>query len=205
VARTDPITGEKINKLRKSYEGHIKALHIAGKPKAVKMEGPKGLMYPLGWPDEEYQIQRVNGKEFHTAIDMETKQPTAAFDALMSSAFGRMAPGPLPPADAARFRAYLATDEASKAKAATEAVQHRGVQSASAAPTPVNPAVGPRASRPERSGAKRSYTDVSFQGYGEGFADEGEDDGEGGVTKKRRLGFERTSHSVEVGGVRAHR
>ncbi|KAF2661344.1 Rox3-domain-containing protein [Lophiostoma macrostomum CBS 122681] len=204
VARTDPVTGEKINKLRKSYENHIKALQIAGKPKAVKMEGV--LTNPLSFPDEEYQVQRVIGKEMKTAFDAEAGGITAQFDSLMNSALAGMAPGPLPTADSARYRAYLGTDEATKPKPNTEGAPPRTVPPSVAA-TPNHAALGSRASRPERTGSKRSYTDVSFQGYGEGFADDvadstgGEDDGQGGH-KRRRLGFERTSHQVEVGGVR---
>jgi hypothetical protein len=205
VARTDPVTGEKINKLRKSYEGHIKALQIAGKPKAVKMEGV--LTNPLMWPDEEYQVQRVSGKEMKTAYNAETGGITKSFDDLLNSAFAGMAPGPLPSADSARYRAYLGTDEASKPKPNTEGAPPRTVPPTAAA-TPHHGALGSRASRPERSGSKRSYTDVSFQGYGEGFTDDvadstgGEDDSQGGLAKRRRLAFERTSHQVEVGGVR---
>lgn len=195
------MSGEKINKLRKSYEGHIKALQIAGKPKAIKMEGV--FQAPLSLPDEEYHLQRVNGKEFDNAIDPQQNILTSNFDALLNSAFAGMAPGALPPSETQRYRAYLGTDEASKSKAGPEGLASRGVQPTSAMATPLNPAIS-RVSRPERSGSKRSYTDVSFQGYGEGFADDtgGEDDGQGGIAKKRRLAFERTSHSVEVGGVR---
>ena len=64
-----------------------------------------------------------------------------------------------------------------------------------------------RLSRPERSGSKRSYEDGSFQGYGEGIDPDypqdsapGEDGGS--MSKKRKLGFEGASRSVEVGGVR---
>lgn len=206
VARTDPNTGEKINKLRKSYENHIKVLQIAGKPKAVKMDG--ALTGPLAMPEEIYVQERVSGKEFDTAINLEQGGLTSDFDSLLNKAFAGMAPGPLPSGDAQRFRAYLGTDEASKSKAGADGAASRGTQPSSSAPTPAAAAGGSRASRPERAGAKRSYTDVSFQGYGEGFADDGyadstgEDDGQGGIAKKRRLGFERTSHSVEVGGVR---
>jgi hypothetical protein len=207
VARTDPVTGEKINKLRKSYEGHIKALQIAGKPKAVKMEGAISQIHE--WPEEEWYNQKVHGKEYEKALDAEKGSLTTDFDSLLNSAFAGMAPGPLPTGDSNRYRAYLGTDEVSKSKVGPDGAASRSIHPASATPTPINSAAGSRASRPERSGSKRSYTDASFQGYSEGFTDDGyadspgEDDGQGNITKKRRLGgFERTSHSVEVGGAR---
>lgn len=203
VARTDPVTGEKINKLRKSYEGHIKTLQIAGKPKAVKMDG--SLTMPLMMPDFEFEQLKVYGKEMHKALNTEQTALAPGFNSLLDSAFGGMAPGPLPPADSAKYRAYLGTDEGVKPK---DGPPHRPLPSASATPIPHTPSAQPRPSRPERAGSKRQYTDVSFQGYGEGFADDyaestgGEDNAQGGIAKKRRLGFERTSHQVEVGGVR---
>jgi hypothetical protein len=206
VARTDPKTGAKINKLRKSYEGKIKESQVAGKPKARKMD--HALMMPIEMPDEEYQLQRVNGKEFETAFDTQRGQLTSDFDTLLNSALSGIRPGPLPPHVVQKYRTYLATDEMAKSRgAAASAAPNRGVQAPSATPTPMNPNAGQRASRPERSGAKRSYTDATFQGYGEGFQDDGytesagDDDGQGGM-KRRKLGFEKLSHSVEVGGAR---
>lgn len=205
VARTDPVTGEKINKLRKSYEGHIKALQIAGKPKATKMEG--SLLTPYLFPDGEFEAQRVHGKEMPKAFtpDMAGLHPT--FDSLLNTALGGMGPGPLPHSDTVKYRAYLGTEDTVKPKAGPEGALNR-VMSAAATPNPHTPSAAPRIARPERAGSKRQYTDVSFQGYGEGFADDyaestgGEDNAQGGIAKKRRLGFERTSHQVEVGGVR---
>jgi hypothetical protein len=203
VARTDPKTGEKINKMRKSYENQIKKMQISGKPKAVKME--RVFEEQVYWPEANWHAERVSGREIERALDADTQDLTSDFSSVLDSAFAGMAPGPLPSADAARYRAYLGTDDASKPKAAaTEAVQSRGIPAArSATPNAANSSFTSRGSRPERSGAKRSYTDVSFQGYGEGFTDDGGDDGQNGVNKRRRLGgFERTSHSVEVGGPR---
>lgn len=202
VARTNA-NGEKINKMRKSYENHIKVLQIAGKPKAVKMDGV--FMELLAWPDAEFENQRVKAREYKTVVDIEKGGLTQEWDVKLNEAFAGMGPGPLPAGDAQRYRAYIGTDD--KPKAHTEGLQSRAVQSASATPRPVNSTIASRAVRPERSGAKRSYTDVSFQGYGEGFTDDGYadsnggDDGQGGV-KRRKLGFDRTSHSVEVGGAR---
>jgi hypothetical protein len=206
VARTDPISGEKINKLRKSYEGHIKSMQIAGKPKAIKMENV--FTDSMGMPDFEWNEQWVRSKEYETAVDLKTFAVTSNFDDLLNSALSGMTQGTLPPPETAKFRAYLGTDEASKPKSAPEGAPNRPVQP-TAPLAPGNHGPGSRASRPERMGSKRSYAEHSFSGYGEGYTDDfggnstGEDDGQGGIAKKRRLGgFERTSHSVEVGGAR---
>lgn len=199
VARTDPNTGEKINKLRKSYEGHIKALQIAGKAKAVKHEHL--LTQYIAWPEEEYRNQRIIGNELESAMDMGTLKLTSSYDSMLSTALAGMGPGPLAAPEAQKWRTYLGTDDAVKGKTTGEGPQ-RTMPTPSAVPTPV-PAPPSRVARPERSGAKRSYMDASFQGYGESFADDGSDkDDAQGMTKKRRLGFERTSHQVEVGGAR---
>ncbi|KAI5300466.1 hypothetical protein KEM56_002433, partial [Ascosphaera pollenicola] len=65
VARNDLITGEKINRLRKSYEGKIKSLGLAGRNKPVRVEPgqPNSLRDLLAFPDEEWHNQRVFGKE----------------------------------------------------------------------------------------------------------------------------------------------
>jgi hypothetical protein len=206
VARNDPVTGEKINKLRKSYEGHIKTLQIAGKPKAIKMEGK--LAGLIQFPDDDYHMIHVHTKDIHNALNPQETRLAPRFESLLNGALEGIAPGPLPAQDTAKFRAYLGADEAVKAKAGPEAPPHRIVPSAAATPNPHAPAGGPQASRPERAGSKRQYTDMSFQGYGEGFVDDyaestgGEDNAQGSMAKKRRLAFERTSHQVEVGGVR---
>jgi hypothetical protein len=203
VARTDPNTGEKINKLRKSYEGHIKAMQIAGKAKAVKLDGVFSEL--LAFPDDEYQNQKVHGKEMPRALNVEKTGLNTDFDALLTKAFTGMAPGPLPPQETQRYRAYLGTDEMTKTKAGPEIVPNRGLPPRPNTPLHGNSSAASRATRPERAGSKRAYTDVSFQGYGEGFTDDGFADSTGGEDnghKKRRLGFESTSRSVEVGGAR---
>lgn len=206
VARNDPVTGEKINKLRKSYEGHIKALQIAGKPKAVKMEAKFTRLLAVG--DDDYYLSAVNGKEMHKALNTGGTGLTPDFEDLLNGALGGMDKGQLPNADANRYRTYLGTDEIAKPKAPAEGTSHRGGPSAATTPNPHASSAASRLARPERTGSKRQYTDDSFYGYGEGFTDDyaestgGEDSG-GMAAKRRKLAaFERTSHQVEVGGAR---
>ena len=204
VARTDPATGEKINKLRKSYEGHIKNMQIAGKPKAVKMDGV--LTGLVAYPDEEYRIQKA--KPMNVALNLEQTRLSSEWDDLLTKSFAGMAPGPLPPVETQRFRTYLGTDETSKPKIGPEGVQNRGIPTRTGTPLQGNASAASQGFRPARQGAKRSYDERSFAGYSEGYADDnfadstgGEDNGQGSI-KKRKLGFERTSHQVEVGGAR---
>jgi hypothetical protein len=206
VARTDPVTGEKINKLRKSYEGHIKSMQIAGKPKAQKMEGVFSV--PIGAPQEEWNLLKVHGKEISKALNPTETALDSGFGNLLDSAFAGMTSGSLPNADATRYRTYIGTDDVVKPKP-QDGPLHRPMPHTSAALTPGNPVAGRGVSRPERSGSKRHYTDSAFQGYGEGYNDDfgadstgGEDNTQGNMAKRRKLQFERTSHSVEVGGAR---
>ncbi|EUC37677.1 hypothetical protein COCCADRAFT_85121 [Bipolaris zeicola 26-R-13] len=206
VARNDPVTGEKINKLRKSYEGHIKQMQIAGKPKATKMDGVFRDLLML--PEEIWLPNHVQNREADkTALTPDGTGLTPDFSQLLDSAFAGMGPGPLPNADAAKYKAYLGTDDTVKPKA-QDAPPQRTTPYTSSAPTPNNH-INRGLVRPERSGSKRAYTDAAFQGYGEGFGDDyadstGGEDTPGGslANKRRKLQFERTSHSVEVGGAR---
>lgn len=204
VARNDPVTGEKINKLRKSYEGHIKHLQIAGKPKATKMD--RVFLDPLFVPADDWHVLRVQGKEIEKAMNTDQTALTPDFGKLLDSAFAAMAPGPLPNADAAKYRAYIGTDDSAKPKPQDGPV-HRATPFPASAPAPSNVTAHRGGSRPERIGAKRHYTDAAFQGYGEGYDEYaestgGEDNSQGNLAKRRKLQFERTSHSVEVGGAR---
>jgi hypothetical protein len=205
VARTDPVTGEKINKLRKSYEGHIKNLQIAGKPKATKMD--RVFADLLMFPGDDWHALHVTGKTIGGALSPEQNTLADGFSHLFDEAFAGVAPGALPNPEAAKLRAYIGTDDTVKPKP-QDSTAHRATPLPSAAPTPMPNAAHRGGARPERAGAKRQYTDAAFQGYGEGYGDDyadstgGEDNG--AMAKRRKIQFEqRTSHSaVEVGGVR---
>jgi hypothetical protein len=183
VARIDPNTGEKINKLRKSYEGKVKNLQIAGKNKAAKV--PDEFTNLLQWPEQEWHNQKVHGKN---AMDGLSGDLLGMFDRAV-----QMAPGKLPAAEADKWRNLVATDDGVKSKAAAEIVAKKPVQPAPNARSSAVPSPALKPSRPERSGTKRRYNETSFVGYGEGFADDdiadstgGEDDGRSGITKKKR-------------------
>ncbi|KAL1646895.1 hypothetical protein SLS58_003030 [Diplodia intermedia] len=222
VARFDPKTGEKINKLRKSYENHVKDFKISGgksRPETV----PNQLMNLLQFPDEEYYLQRVRGNE------MENAQQRIL--AKLNGGTLKMNPGKLSKDEDNKWKTRIGTDEVPSAKRPAadmldgpgkklkpgQGMQGRNSATSSPAMRP-SPAMK-AAIRPDRAGKKRSYLDSSFKGYGEGFGDDdgvgestgGEDNGRGaGAKKKRRkdfaagspLGFDERRHNVGMVGVR---
>ncbi|KAF2198689.1 Rox3-domain-containing protein [Delitschia confertaspora ATCC 74209] len=178
VARNDPVTGEKINKLRKSYEGMVKNFQIPGKARPIKMEGV--FMQTIAMPDEEYEVQKVRGKGTKSNIL-----------ALLDRSVGKINPGPLPPKDAQHFRQYISNDDGIKSKVDADIAGRKGMQSLPSGRNSAVPSPALRASRPERQGSKRRYNDGSFVGYSEGFMDDaestaGEDDRSGFPKKKKR-------------------
>lgn len=193
VARKDPRTGEKINKLRKSYEGKIKDLNISGRNKAVDGQGDFETL--MQWPIEEYQNQRVHGKEIRRGLEND-------FEARLAKALKMPVPqAKLPEQENARWTALLGTDE--PAKPAVTAVSMSSSQQGLAnsrtekkdrpggGGTGSSTGAADRSSnangRPERANKKRRYLDSSFSGYGEGYDDgaDGSDDEALSARRKR--------------------
>ncbi|KAJ5281204.1 hypothetical protein N7478_006576 [Penicillium angulare] len=187
VARIDPITGEKINRLRKSYEGKLKGLGLAGRNKPVKQEpgAPGSLRHLTMWPEEEWQNQKVFGKQIKVA-DLDS-----ALHGLQTQAM-KMEPGPVPGNDF--WEDVLGHEKPVKnpppgdstKKAAPTPGGRPSAQGTMSASTPHDR----DHARPSR-GRKRHYDDNSFVGYGEGFADDDDDpgfysNGEGTGKKKRK-------------------
>lgn len=186
VARMDPVTGEKINRLRKSYEGKLKGLGLAGRNKPVKHEvgAPGGLRHLTMWPDEEWQNQKVSGKEIKIAdID-------SALYSLQMRAM-KMEPGTVPNHE--YWADVLGHEKPSKHAGGSDFGKKAFSPSNATGPgqsngTPI--AAEPERTRPSR-GKKRTYDDNSFVGYGEGYADDDDDNsfysnGEGFGKKKRK-------------------
>ncbi|KAF7585234.1 hypothetical protein BBP40_011607 [Aspergillus hancockii] len=186
VARTDPVTGEKINRLRKSYEGKLKGLGLAGRNKPVKhdSEMPGGLRQMTMWPEEEWQNQKVFGKQIKVA-DMDSALQNLQLRAM------KMEPGMVPNND--YWEDILGHEKQSKHVCSGELSKKTAAPS-NGARVPSQPNGTPGASELERSrpsrGRKRHYDDSSFVGYGEGYADD-DDDGafysnSEGIGKKKR-------------------
>lgn len=186
VARIDPVTGDKINRLRKSYEGKLKGLGLAGRNKPVKNEPgmPGSLRHLTMWPEEEWQNQKVFGKQIKVA-DMDS-----ALQQLQVKAM-KLEPGTVPNND--YWEDVLGHEKPSKYTGAGDAgkktVAPSGGVRAPSQPNGIPASAELERSRPSR-GHKRRYDDNSFIGYGEGYAD---DDDEGafysnseGIGKKKR-------------------
>ncbi|KAH0538643.1 hypothetical protein FGG08_004780 [Glutinoglossum americanum] len=184
VARYDPKTREK-RKLRKSYKGKIQAFDLAGRNDSVKHpEGqPGGLLEMLDWPDEEWQNQKVAGREIEKGFG-------EAMLAKLNKAL-KMEPGPLPEFDESILGLDLEPPPApvgvSSLKRPLPQANHgfrqpvAAVHTNGATPRPIeSPSADP--ARPKRAGKKRRYDERSFEGYGEGYVDDDVDMGAGGYS-----------------------
>ncbi|KAJ5570080.1 uncharacterized protein N7459_009510 [Penicillium hispanicum] len=187
VARIDPVTGEKINRLRKSYEGKLKGLGLAGRNKPVKQEpgAPGSLRHLTMWPEEEWQNQKVFGKQVKVA-DVDS-----ALHGLQSKAM-QLEPGMVPNNDF--WEDILGHEKPAKSQpsgdTSKKAVPTPGARPSIPGSAPAAAAQEHERSRPSR-GRKRHYDDNSFVGYGEGYADDDDDpgfysNGEGTGKKKRK-------------------
>ncbi|CAI7607913.1 unnamed protein product [Penicillium viridicatum] len=188
VARMDPVTGEKINRLRKSYEGKLKGLGLAGRNKPHKQEigAPGSLRHMTLWPEEEWQNQKVHGKAIKVS-DMDS-----ALQNLQSRAM-QMEPGPIPNND--WWEDILGHEKQAKNPAPGETGKKAAPAPTAGRPSMQSYAASPRSQEAERPrpsrGRKRNYDDNSFAGYGEGFVDDDDDpgfysNGEGTGKKKRK-------------------
>lgn len=204
VARLDPVTGEKINRLRKSYEGKLKGLGLAGRNKAIKSvspgekkdpKAPGSLLQLAKIPEEEWHNQNVYGKQIQVA------DIGSALHSLQTRAM-QFEPGTVPNNDF--WEDVLGHEKPAKhpgpADGGKKVVSTPGGRSAmpvSAAPVQ---AQEPERTRPSR-GRKRHYDDNSFVGYGEGYADDDDDPGfysnsEGTGKKKRKKVWHHACHDA---------
>ena len=180
VARTDPATGEKINKMRKSYEGQLKSLGLAGRNKAVKHDDTKGmgLSEMAAWPEEEWQNQKVMGKDV-------TKGVSETMMGKLGKAM-QLQPGKVPDND--YWEDLLGIDKVKpndlnvkgvKSTTGTKASgpQLNGARAPTATTASANASQPAEPIRARRTTKKRRYDDGSFEGYGEGYADDDMDPG----------------------------
>lgn len=169
------MTGEKINRLRKSYEGKVKSLGLAGRNRAVKHEKDKmvGLVELAFWPEEEWQTQKVLGREIQTGLPSAT---LAKLDKAM-----RMQSGPIPNNN--EWEDLLGFEKAAPIQPVVESFprtqrDQREVQTVNANAATNGALPKPRrvttseVPRPKRNSKKRRYDEQSFEGYGEGFVDD---------------------------------
>jgi hypothetical protein len=185
------MTGEKINRLRKSYEGKLKGLGLSGRNKPVKHEPSiaGGLRQLTMWPEEEWQNQKVFGKEIKVA-DIDSSLYKLQMRAM------KMEPGPIPNHE--YWDDLLGHEKPSKHVNVAELTK-KPVATPTGSRTPqvqTNGVISTTSVEPERTratrGKKRHYDDSSFVGYGEGYVDD-DDDGafystgeDGRLGKKKR-------------------
>lgn len=182
VRRVDPVTGQKINKLRKSYEGKLKDLNLDGRNKATdSMHELEGLVDP-GW-DAITQNGNTLWQEQNPTADTEgplKNDMLANLDAALSLKFGR-----LPKAEYDRWNNQLglnipvvkpsgntnngAFKEPPKTAASHFLKANTGPMASRSAPSSPGTLLG----RPERTNKKRSYQDSSFEGYDDADDDHG--------------------------------
>lgn len=185
VARTKP-DGTK-NALRKSYKKYLKP--ISGAFDAVKKEqdAPDTLFALLTQPDDVWEANNVLGQEIGKGLGDSVK-------ASMGQAF-MMAKGKIPKRE---------WDESvlGQLPPANGPDSASGMQNGSRTPVPQNAAVArpgmkTEKPRPQRNVKKRSYGDSSYEGYGEGYVDDdnqetgystGEGDDRGGRKRPKKVG-----------------
>jgi hypothetical protein len=164
VARTDPVTGEKINRLRKSYEGKLKDFNLAGKNKPHKVEdGHRDSLSDLMIiPEEQWQIQN-EGKD----AGLKSNESLAGFERAMKLDRGRIPKNE-------HWEDVLGHERAKPVAVSNEALRKGvlGVDRQSALGNGISGNAISEASRPRRAIKKRKYDDDSFEGYGEGFLDD---------------------------------
>jgi hypothetical protein len=188
VARINPDTGEK-NKMRRSYEGQVKSFQIAGKNKAVRHEEGKTGMgleeMAVTWPEEEWQVQKVAGKQVSNGLAPSIQEKL--FRAV------NLELGKVPKND--EWDNLLGVEKARPLHANGDAKAKQSVAAVSTKPAKVNGVVERNAptptatedTRPKRAGRKRRYDEGSFEGYGEGFVDDdGDMDGYSSGTGSRK-------------------
>lgn len=156
--------------MRKSYEGHIKPLGLAGKNKPVKHEVSMpgmGLMEMAMWPEEEWRNQKVLGKDLSQGLSSALKarlgkaMKMSTKPSLRTEEWNQMLSldkPKLPPLPEAKGKLNIQT---TKTKSNGSIITN-----SKASTTPID-------DRPKRANAKRRrYGDDSYEGYGEGYIDD---------------------------------
>ncbi|KAK0950996.1 hypothetical protein LTR91_025276 [Friedmanniomyces endolithicus] len=203
VARHDA-AGNKINKLRKSYEGKVKQLGLSGRSKA---QMGNGALAGLIVPEWDYDVgegktlwEQDRGAEFPLG-DPDTEQEILG---KLSSALA-MRPGHFPRSEHEQWKNVLGLDEP-KGTPVVAATKPYGLLTAvnpalaKTAPgirhsAPASPGEGlGGAARPERAGKKHRYDEASYSGYHEGYDDDGYSTGgdlasrRGSASKRQKTG-----------------
>ncbi|KAI1486378.1 Rox3-domain-containing protein [Biscogniauxia mediterranea] len=166
VARTKP-NGEK-NALRKTYKGQIKTLGLSGHFDAVKKE-PSSFMELLGVAEDDWHNRVVAGREIERGFSQIvqanlTRATTMARGPIPKNAWDNSVLGDLAPGNVSKKTNYE--------PAARSTAPGTPALSATGAAVKASKPLAAQVDRTRRLGKKRSYQDTSFEGYGEGYADD---------------------------------
>ncbi|KAL9055309.1 MAG: hypothetical protein Q9162_003616 [Coniocarpon cinnabarinum] len=183
LARKDA-TGEKINKLRKSYENYVK--DVPGRNKIRRED--KELRNLSMYPDEDYYNTNVHGKEISLGLSEDLLGKLAKATKIDGA--------PLPAVEDKKWKDTIEAESISRPQLAPAANVKKMPDTA---PPASSLSATANDSMRSRRGVKRRYHDEAFEGYAESFGDDtGEaassnvaDDGDAGSTakrKKRRVG-----------------
>lgn len=162
MVRNDPRTGEKINKLRKSYEGQIKPFGLPGRikpyaePRDKDEAGKLRLLATL--PEEEYQKSRGN-LNIEVTDNLRSKLESAM----------KLNPGKMPKSINVEWEDTLGHEKQ------RPALPQPPMQPMAPQPRLPNgikqPQTSTSADKMKTRGKKRSYDDSSFFGYADGYSD----------------------------------
>jgi hypothetical protein len=201
VIRNDPLTGEKINRIRKSYEGQIKEFGLSGRNKPVQCERKKE-------PADEAEVgplrKAVGSDWIRLQSDEDWEASHAIPDITIDDSLRRklrkgleLQPGPVNVKNQKLWEDLLGNDKPIKQQLPPQqlAQQHNAHSHAHAHHPPQRSRQQAADIKRATRGKKRSYDDDSFVGYGDGYSDV-EDDGardddedeerDGGSRKRRR-------------------
>ncbi|KAB5575852.1 Rox3 mediator complex subunit-domain-containing protein [Coniochaeta sp. 2T2.1] len=172
VARVLP-NGEK-NAIRKTYKGHIKRLGLNGHFDVVKTDprSEESFISMLQCPEETWRALFVNNKEVENGLGPETRKQmgkavSMAKGVVPKSVWDSSVLGELGPLGLAKHKSTAPNTPVPNYAAATLGSQQPRAKSQQN----LTPQGGVR---PQRNVKKRSYGDSSFEGYGEGYPDDGE-------------------------------
>lgn len=191
VARRDAKTGEKINKLRKSYETKSRNLGIEGRNKATVQEGHlQGLVDPL-W-DAPISEGVTMWDERNENTKFSASNTNDIMDRLQSALKFKV--GNLPKAEHNEWTQQLGLDEVAAPRPPANALQTskstNNVLLAKTAPLATVRAsapTSPASARPDRAGKKRRYDESSYEGYDDdGYSTGGMDDRRNGAKRMKR-------------------
>ncbi|KAF2667306.1 Rox3-domain-containing protein [Microthyrium microscopicum] len=187
--RTDPDTGEKLVKLRKSYEGKIKELKIGGRNKAP--EAPEQFKRMLEIPEEHYVSMHVRGQEPEDIVG------TPEWEQKLNRAL-QMLPGKLPTKEDTFYKNLISLEETAVPTKINKSAPISFDANRKANSGKQISQAESKLQRPERHGAKRNYDDASYVGYGDGGEDDGTGDERKLGRKKQKLNF--SGNSVPSAG-----